>query len=107
MRLRSYLEGQEIDLLKLDIECAESEVLVDCRDQLSNVARVFVEWHSFAERQQTVSLIVETLTSAGFRLHFQPGYHATQPFVDRASSYGMDNRVNIFAYRNGLEEADA
>lgn len=45
IRLRSLLSEQTIDLLKMDIEGAEFDVILDCQDILSNAKRVIVEIH--------------------------------------------------------------
>src|SRR3990172_8915223 len=51
-RLRNSLEDR-IDFLKIDIEGAEHQVLMDCADLLHNVENIFIEYHShFKEQQQ-------------------------------------------------------
>jgi FkbM family methyltransferase len=97
-RLRPYLD-EEVDLLKLDIEGAETAVLHDCSDLLSNVRHLFVEYHSFADAPQTLRTICELLNEAGFRLHIQSPMSSRQPFVHRDVYLGMDLQLNIFAFR--------
>ena len=99
VRLPPYLDGP-VDLLKLDVEGAEVEVLLDCRDSLASVSRVFVEYHSFVDREQRLDELLHVLRHAGFRVHVQPELVAKRPFVQRPESYGMDQRLNIFAYRS-------
>ena len=98
VRLRDYLV-EHVDLLKIDIEGAESEVLVDIADRLDCVERIFVEYHSFADRAQSLSSIVAILSDAGFRLHFHPCSIAPHPFVEIPSHFGMDMQLNIFGTR--------
>jgi FkbM family methyltransferase len=97
-RLRNYL-NEDVDLLKIDIEGAEYEVIKDCADLLLNVKNIFVEYHSFSGKPQNLSGILRFLSNSGFRYHIKPGYHVDQPFTDHASYIGMDNQVNIYAYR--------
>ncbi|MCS4157958.1 FkbM family methyltransferase [Salinibacter ruber] len=99
VRLAKFLD-QPIDLLKLDIEGAESEVLLDCEGALDTVENLFVEYHSYIDREQRVDEVLRVLRDSGFRIHIQPELVADQPFVQRLESYGMDHRLNIFAYRN-------
>ena len=102
VRLRDYLDRQ-IDFLKLDIEGAETDVLADCADRLSNVQTLFVEYHSFDKQPQTLHILTQVLADAGFRLHIQAPMPAAQPFVQRHAEMGMDMQLNIFAFRPGLE----
>lgn len=98
VRLHDYLD-QPTQLLKLDIEGAEATVLADCADRLDVVDNLFVEFHSFIGREQRLSSILEVLTGAGFRFHIQPEFVSPRPFVQRLNDAGMDQRLNIFAYR--------
>lgn len=99
VRLRDYLEDQPIELLKLDIEGAEADVLADCADRLGVIERVFLEYHSLSGRAQRLDEVLAILRGAGFRLHIQPELVSPTPFVERRESWGMDQRLNLFAYR--------
>lgn len=99
IRLRPFL-NEPIDLLKLDIEGSEVEVILDCEGALNNVKRLFVEYHSFVDQDQRLDSILRVLHDAGFRYHIQPELVSKQPFLKRRHSYGMDQRLNIFAYRS-------
>jgi FkbM family methyltransferase len=98
-KLKSYLQGQPVDLLKLDIEGAETEVLRDCRHELSNVRHLFVEYHSFTNSPQTLRDIISILDDSGFRLHMHSLEPSHQPFIYRKNNCGMDFQANIFAFR--------
>ena len=102
VRLRDYLGDQPIDLLKLDIEGAEADVLADCADRLGAIERIFLEYHSLRGRAQRLDEILAILRRAGFRLHIQPELVSPTPFVDRRESWGMDQRLNLFAYRDAV-----
>ncbi len=99
VKLRPYLESQTVDLLKIDIEGAETRVLRDCRDALKNVKNIFVEYHSFPNEKQTIAELFSILTDAGFHVHVQPDFSSPQPFIQRNVTYGMDNRLNIYGVR--------
>jgi FkbM family methyltransferase len=100
VRLRDYLRGP-IDLLKLDIEGAEVEVLVDCADRLDRVERLFVEYHSFLGQEQRIDTLLSVLRSAGFRAYLQPQLATWNPFVTHLDVQGMDQTVNIYGCRDG------
>lgn len=98
-RLCDFL-NQPIDLLKLDIEGAEAHVLNDCQDHLSCVSNLFVEYHSFVNREQPLDEILRILKNSGFRLHITAELATRSPFVNRLDHFGIDNSLNIFAYRD-------
>lgn len=98
VRLRDYLD-EPVDLLKLDIEGAETEVLRDCWDSLEKVDNIFVEYHSFATEQQTLHALLTILANAGFRVHVQPENVSPRPFIERSINADMDLQLNIFAFR--------
>jgi len=96
--LRPYLRGP-VDFLKLDVEGAETEVLQDCEDLLCNVEYLFVEYHSFANKPQTLNRIIDIMAGAGFRLHVLPSSNSPQPFYKLSVHFGMDMQLNIFGFR--------
>lgn len=98
IRLAPYLD-ERIDMLKLDIEGAELEVLIDSQEYLDRVQNLFVEYHSYEEREQVLDKIINLIHNSGFRYHLKPEITAEQPFVDINPYNGMDNNINIFAYR--------
>ncbi|GIV80630.1 MAG: hypothetical protein KatS3mg050_5024 [Litorilinea sp.] len=96
--LNPFLE-RPVDLLKLDVEGAETEILVHCRDDLQKVQRLFVEYHSLSGRHQELHRLLTVLAEAGFRVQIQSESVATQPFVRPKIQAGMDLQLNIFATR--------
>lgn len=97
--LRPYL-SEKVDLLKIDIEGAETKVLEDCADLLVNVERIFVEYHSFIESEQSLNKLLTTLTDAHFRYYISHiGIYSPQPLLKKHQFAGMDNQLNIFAVR--------
>lgn len=98
--LSEYLY-KKIDLLKIDIEGAEYQVLLESKELLNNVENLFVEYHSFEDKPQFLNEILDILTNAGFRYYISSiGVKSIHPFVKRNQYLGMDNQLNIFAYRN-------
>jgi FkbM family methyltransferase len=98
VRLRDYL-CEPIDLLKIDVEGAETEVIIDCADKLEYVSRLFVEYHSFIAQPQTLDQILTVLRRAGFRVQIHEFSKAEKPFLGISEHLGMDLQLNIFAYR--------
>jgi FkbM family methyltransferase len=102
VRLKDYLEKEEVvDMLKMDIEGAEIEVLKDCRESLSNVKNIFVEFHSYANEPQRLSELIDVLESAGFRYFIMQPESRSRPFLNTTNKFNpeMDLQLNIFAYR--------
>jgi FkbM family methyltransferase len=97
-RLRDYL-AQRVDFLRLDIEGAEVDVLLDCADLLGNVHNLAVDYHSVFKRPQRLDELMALLTRAGFRMDFRATRHSSSPFLVRTLQGGMDCRLQIFAYR--------
>lgn len=99
IRLREFL-NKPVDMLKIDIEGAETKVLEDCKDLLHNVQYLFVEYHSFINQEQELHKLLNILNGAGFRYNIQHiGILSQTPFVEINSFLEMDLQLNIFAYR--------
>lgn len=99
VRLADYLD-QKVDMLKVDIEGAEYQVLIDCAAKLKNVNNLFVEYHSFINKEQRLSEILMLLKEGGFRYHLKESFSRKKPLVDRNNACeNMDMAINIFAYK--------
>lgn len=97
--LKSILKSR-IDLLKLDIEGAETIVLQDIKDDLKFVDRIFVEYHSFVNEKQSLNQIIDILSKAGFRLFISaPGNSVKSPFCGLKIYNDMDLQLNIFGIK--------
>ncbi len=100
VRLKDYINRQ-VDFLKLDIEGAEYTVLQDCTDVLHHVQNLFVEYHSFINKEQHLDDLLALLKQAGFRYHLRQSFSRSHPFVDDLlACENMDMAINIFAYRH-------
>jgi FkbM family methyltransferase len=103
IRLRDLIEGQHIDLLKMDIEGAETRVLADCEGAIGGVQRMFVEYHSIAGQPQNLSRLLSVLERSGFHYYIQhTGVHSSHPLVKLKQEAGFDLQLNIFATRREL-----
>lgn len=102
--LKPYL-NKKVDFLKLDIEGAETVVLKDIEENLSLVDRIFVEYHSFIGKPQTINEIIDILIKAKFRIYMSiPGNNSLKsPLMGLESYYNMDFQLNIFGYKEDLE----
>jgi len=48
VRLKDLLDSEtEIDMLKMDIDVAENDVILDCGSSLKVVKKIFREYHSY------------------------------------------------------------
>jgi FkbM family methyltransferase len=102
VRLKNYIDEEEtIDMLKMDIEGAEVEVLMDCKNSLRNVKNIFVEFHSYKNNPQKLSALLAVLEESGFRYFILQPENRSKPFLNRSnkSNPGMDLQINIFAFR--------
>ena len=102
VRLKDLIEKEiKIDMLKIDIEGAEYDVLLDCRNSLRNIENIFIEYHSFENSNQRLSEILEILEKNNFRYFIKPVNDRAIPFVKRInkSNPDMDLQLNIYAYK--------
>jgi FkbM family methyltransferase len=97
-RLRDYLT-QRVDLLRLDIEGAEVDVLLDCEDLLGPVQNLAVDYHSLFKRPQRLDELIALLTRAGFRMDFRATSQSQAPFLYRDLRGMMEFQLHIFAFR--------
>jgi len=97
-RLRDLLT-EKVDLLRLNIEGAEVDVLLDCYDLLGLVENLIVDYHSLFEHPQRLDTLMAVLTKAGFRMHFRATSNSPSPLVYREIPGGVDSKLHIFAFR--------
>lgn len=94
--LRSLLNNNHFDLVKIDIEGAEYEALKGCSDVLRKAERYFVEYHSFADQKQDLGDLVNLFVNNGFRTHIHTEHFSIQPFIKKHIHYGMDLQLNLY-----------
>lgn len=95
--LDSFLE-HPVDLLKIDIEGAETDCLLSAQ-RLGHAERIFVEYHRLASEPQRLDKLLEKLASSGFRYFVQEQFCAKHPFRKIETNTGFDLQLNIFASR--------
>ena len=105
VRLNELIQNEKkIDLIKIDIEGAEYDVLLDCNDSLSKIENIFIEYHSFANSSQNLSEILSILEKNHFRYFIKPVNDRAVPFINRLnkSNPDMDLQLNIYAYKKSI-----
>jgi FkbM family methyltransferase len=100
-RLKDEITKEKyIDFLKIDIEGPEYEVLQDCDGYLANIGNIFVEYHSFKNKEQELGKLLELLRKNSFRYFVETTKKPKYPYIDFRENYGqMDLQVNIFAIK--------
>ncbi len=100
VRLKDVLSKiGHVDLLKIDIEGAETDVLIDCKDELKKVKNLFVEYHSMTSQPQRLHELLQVLSSNSFRYYIHSiGTIHKKPFVEIEPGT-MDIQLDIHAIR--------
>lgn len=97
-------EHDHIDFLKIDIEGSERNVVPALGDYFKKVDKLFLEYHSEADKPQCLSQIIGILNDAGYRLYISDSYRKNQPYTGLDMFEGYDNLLEIFAVRQVREE---
>ena len=101
VRLSTYLD-EPIHFLKLDVEGSELSILDECKSKLENIDNLFVEYHSFTKKPQSMSLVLRILEESGFRYYIeQNNAKRKHPFISNKvyDENEMDYQANIFCTR--------
>ncbi len=99
VRLRDLL-NEPIDFVKLDIEGAEYEVLMDCDETIRNVKNFFIEYHGKYEDSHKLSEIFSLLTRNGFVYYIKEAAEVYRmPFYETVREHDFDVQLNIFCMR--------
>ncbi len=103
VRLKELLI-RKVDFLKIDIEGAEFEVLLDIKDQLHWVDKMFLEYHGKFEQNNQLLEILTILKSSGFNFYIkEAGVVYKHPFniISRIRNATLfDLQLNIFCFRD-------
>ena len=91
---------EKIDFLKMDIEGAENQVIPHIKSELHRVENLFLEFHSYKDKEQNLGVILDILKESGFRYYLENVLDTKIPFMKNKSDNSMDIQTNIFAYRN-------
>jgi FkbM family methyltransferase len=95
----ALLASHSFDVVKMDIEGAESAVLPACREGLARARFVAVEYHSTAGAPQGLAEILRTLRDAGFRVHLHEAVAGRAPFQGGTPHAGFDLQLNVSAWK--------
>lgn len=102
VRLADYLAEGPVDFVKLDIEGAEAEVLIDCADSLGQVQSMVIEFHLMNYYPQPLAATFDVLVRAGFQVSvnsYGPWVDLAHPPAQRpAGNLGFDQYVLICAW---------
>lgn len=104
VRLKQWL-NRPVDFLKLDIEGAEFEVLVDIAEDLKCVRHLFVEYHGLMNQTEKLTSILQIIEKAGFQLYIKEAANILDsPFSGRKNFEGQwDVQLNIFGIRPNVK----
>jgi len=103
VRLKELLDSEsKVDMLKMDIEGAENDVILDCGDSLKVVDNIFIEYHSYTNSKQKLSELLDVLEKNDFRYFIRNDSDRKMPLINRThnSNPSMDLQLNIFGYKN-------
>ena len=101
IRLRTLLEKEDhVNMLKMDVEGAETTIIEDCRDVLFKIDNIFIEYHSFNNKEQNLEKILVVLKENNFRYYIQAANNRKTPLINTGKETAMDFQANIFAYNN-------
>jgi FkbM family methyltransferase len=100
VRLRDYLD-KKIDFLKIDIEGAEFEVLLDISSQLGVVENLFVEYHGNFGQIDQLTRLFSLFSQNGFKYYIKEATIVYDtPLLRRKKSGTLyDIQLNIFCFR--------
>ncbi|WP_181881509.1 FkbM family methyltransferase [Helicobacter sp. MIT 99-5507] len=90
------LKHSYIDFLKIDIEGAENEVLLDCKDSLNNIQNIFIEYHQRHDKPQNLGEIINILDKANFRIYLENITKYKSPFLIESKTCEFELQINIF-----------
>ena len=97
-RLKTILQSQKVDFLKIDIEGAENSVMFDIEQELTQVENLFFEYHSISGKDQMLGDLLNIAKRAGFRYSINGTHGARLPFIDR-NKRTFDLQLNVSCFR--------
>ncbi|HXD77556.1 MAG TPA: FkbM family methyltransferase [Puia sp.] len=102
IRLKTFLT-RPVDFLKMDIEGAEFEVIMDAAESLFHVKNLFIEYHGCFDQQKELSTLLNMLSGKGFNYYIKEAASVyDHPFSRvRNPIIPYDIQLNIFCFRSG------
>lgn len=93
------LLDKHVDFLKMDIEGAESDVIMHAKELIAkNVDKLFFEWHSLTGQHQRLGEILAYFEKHGFRYHIKEASVKQTPFIYKPTSR-MDSQLDVFLWK--------
>lgn len=99
-RLKNII-NKKVDFLKLDIEGAEYEVLLDIKDNLHFVEKLFIEYHGSYQQNNELLEILQIINQKGFSFYIKEATSVSDnPFYKQnIDKPAYDIQLNIFCNR--------
>ncbi|MDQ3534598.1 MAG: FkbM family methyltransferase [Bacteroidota bacterium] len=94
--LEKYLE-EKVDFLKVDIEGEEINIFPQIVKNLNNIENLFIEYHSFVNHKQQLSMFFHELEKNGFRYYLEGEYKSKGPLLYDHTHLNQDLQVSIWA----------
>lgn len=93
------LLDKHVDFLKMDIEGAESDVIMHSKELIAkNVDKLFFEWHSLTRAPQRLGEILSFFEKCGFRYHIKEASSRPAPFIYKTENR-MDSQLDVFLWK--------
>ena len=94
VRLADYLARTRFDLVKLDIEGAEAEVIVDCGDTLRNANNLVIEFHLTNSKPHDLARALQALADQKFEV----SVCSYGPWVDLLHQTSSNKKIEFDQY---------
>ena len=100
VRLKDFL-NRKVDFLKIDIEGAEYDVMLDIADSLKQVQHLFLEYHGNFSQNKELNMLYEIIVANGFSYYVKEATSVYNRPFEREKSPNMlyDVQLNIFCFR--------
>ncbi len=100
IKLKDYLD-RTVDFLKIDIEGAEFQVILDVKDQLQHINNLFLEYHGTFNQNNELNSIFSLLVDNGFSYYIKEAASVyDHPFIrQKKENINYDVQLNIFCFR--------
>jgi len=100
-RLKDVIEKyDEIDFLKIDIEGAEYEVLLDIQHSLKKINNIFLEYHGKINEIKKLRDIIKIMAENSFKIYIKNAADLlSQPFFNKKTELPYDVQLNIFCFK--------
>jgi FkbM family methyltransferase len=103
-RLSSFIGTREVSFLKLDVEGSEERVLRDIKNQLLQIAAMYVEVHETASslEENSAERIIAQLSAAGFTIEPATRHspHALPPHLQQWSKRVGARQTQLMCWRD-------